>query len=128
MYPEWRGGYYFAGKPKADKSAPIGVLYISRWSSQAKAAEFAAVYAKSLAQRYQKHQGLGADGKVAPDAPPADSWQTLRGRHAWLTEEGVVVIEVRGDEILISESLDDDTTKKVEADFWPEEKTAPAKP
>jgi hypothetical protein len=128
MYPEWRGGYYFAGKPKADKSAPIGVLYISRWSSEAKAAEFAAVYAKSLAQRYQKHQGLGADGKVAPDAPPADSWQTLRGRHAWLTEEGVVVIEVRGDEILISESLDDDTTKKVEADFWPEEKTAPAKP
>src|SRR5208282_153620 len=46
IYPEWRGGYYFAGKPKADKSAdksaPIGVLYISRWSSAAKAAEFAA--------------------------------------------------------------------------------------
>ena len=53
IYPEWRGGYYFAGKPKADKSAdksaPIGVLYVSRWSSAAKAAEFAAVYAKSLA-------------------------------------------------------------------------------
>jgi hypothetical protein len=128
IYPAWRGGYYYAGKPKADKSAPIGVLYVSRWSSEAKAAEFAAVYAKSLAQRYQKRQGLRADGKVAPDAPPADSWQTLRGRHAWLTEEGVVLIEVRGDEILISESLDDDTTKKVEADFWPEEKTAPSKP
>jgi len=128
MYPEWRGGYYFAGKPKANKSGPIGVLYISRWSSPEKAAEFAAVYAKSLAQRYQKRQGLGTDGTVAPDAPPADSWKTLRGRHAWLTEEGVVLIEVRGDEILISESLDDDTTKKVEADFWPEEKAAPAKP
>ena len=132
IYPEWRGGYYFAGKPKvdksADKAAPIAVLYISRWSSPAKAAEFAAVYAKSLAQRYQKRQGLGADGKVAEDAPPADSWRTLRGRHAWMTEEGVVVIEVRGDEILISESLDDATTKKVEADFWPEEKAAPGKP
>jgi hypothetical protein len=132
LYPEWRGGYYFAGKPKGDKSAPIGVLYISRWSSPAKAAEFAAVYAKSLAERYQKHQGLGMDGKIADDAPPADSWRTLRGRHAWLTEEGVVLIEVRGDEILISESLDDATTKKVEADFWPEEKSpekaAPAKP
>jgi hypothetical protein len=128
IYPEWRGGYYFAGKPKVDKSAPIAVLYISRWSSPATAAEFAAVYAKSLAQRYQKRQGLAADGKVAEDAPPADSWRTLRGRHAWLTEEGVVVIEVRGDEILISESLDDATTKSVEADFWPEEKAAPAKP
>jgi hypothetical protein len=132
IYPEWRGGYYFAGKPKGDKSAPIGVLYVSRWSSAAKAAEFAAVYAKSLAARYQKRQVLGTDGKVAEDAPPADSWRTLRGRHAWLTEEGVVLIEVRGDEILISESLDDETTKKVEGDFWPAEKSlekaAPAKP
>ena len=94
----------------------------------AKAAEFAAVYAKSLTQRYQKRQGLGMDGKVADDAPPIDSWRTLRGRHAWLTEEGVVVIEVRGAEILISESLDDETTKMVEGDFWPEEKAAPGKP
>ena len=128
IYPEWRGGYYFAGRPKGDKSAPIGLLYVSRWSSAAKAAEFAAVYAKSLAQRYQKRQGLGADGKVAEDAPPVDSWRTLRGWHAWLTEEGVVVIEVRGDETLITESLDDETTKQVEADFWPEEKAAPVKP
>jgi hypothetical protein len=128
IYPAWRGGYYFAGRPKADKSAPLGVLYVSCWSSAAKAAEFAAVYAKSLAQRYQKRQGLGADGKAAAEAPPVDSWKTLRGRHSWLTEEGVVVIEVRGDTVLISESLDDETTKRVEADFWPEEKAAPAKP
>jgi len=128
MYPEWRGGYYFAGRPKGSKTASIAVLYVSRWSSAAKAAEFAAVYAKSLAQRYQKHQPLGTDGKVADDAPPADSWRTLRGRHAWMTEEGAVVIEVRGDAILISESLDNETTKRVEEDFWPEEKAAPAKP
>jgi hypothetical protein len=128
IYPAWRGGYYFAGKPKGDKSAPIGVLYVSRWSSAAKAAEFAAVYAKSLAQRYRKRQGLGTDGKVAEDAPPVDSWRTLRGRHAWRTEEGVVVIEVRGDAVLISESLDDETTNRVEGDFWPEEKASPVKP
>ncbi len=132
IYPAWRGGYYYAGKPKGDKSAPIGVLYVSRWSSEAKAAEFAAVYAKSLAERYQKRQALGMDGKVTDDAPLADSWRTLRGRHAWLTEEGIVVIEVHGDEVLISESLDDETTKHAEADFWPLEKpldkAAPSKP
>jgi hypothetical protein len=127
IYPAWRGGYYFAGRPQGNKSAPIGVLYVSRWSNSAKAAEFAAVYAKSLAQRYQKRQALGTDGKVAEDAPPADSWRTLRGRHAWLTEEGFVVIEVRGEEILISESLDDETTRKVEADFWPAAKPEPTK-
>lgn len=139
MYPEWRGGYYYAGKPKSEKpekksekksdiSVPIGVLYVSRWSSEPKAAEFAAIYAKGLAQRYQKHQALGADGKLAEDAPPVDSWRALRGRHAWLTEEGVVLIEVREAEILISESLDDETTKRVTDDFWPPEKPAPAKP
>jgi hypothetical protein len=118
LYPHWRGGYYFAGRPKGDRSAPLGLLYVSRWSSQAKAAEFAAVYAKSLAQRYKRPRGLGVDGRVADDAPPVDSWRTLRGRHAWLTEEGPVVIDVRGDAILISESLDDDTTKRVAVDFW----------
>jgi hypothetical protein len=128
IYPEWRGGYYFAGKPKGDKGAPIGLLYVSRWSSPAKAAEFAAVYAKSLTLRYKQHQGLGTDGKGSNDAPPADSWRTLRGRHAWLTEEGAVVIEVRGAEILISESLDDATTERVKADFWPAENAVPAKP
>jgi hypothetical protein len=118
LYPHWRGGYYFAGRPKGDKSAPLGLLYVSRWSSPAKAAEFAAVYAKSLAQRYKRPRGLGADGKVTDDAPPVDSWRTLRGYHAWLTDEGPVVIEVRGDSILISEGLDEDTTKRVAVDFW----------
>jgi hypothetical protein len=128
MYPAWRGGYYYAGKPKGNPSAPIGVLYVARWSSAAKAAEFAAVYAKSLAQRYKQHEELGADGRVNPDAPPAESWRTLRGRHAWETEEGIVVIEVRNDQTLISESLDDTTTRRVEADFWPAETAAPATP
>jgi len=39
-----------------------------------------------------------------------------------MTEEGAVVIEVRGDEVLVSESLDDETTKRVAGDFWPAEK------
>ncbi len=128
IYPAWRGGYYFAGKPKGEKSAPIGLAYVSRWSSPAKAAEFAAVYAKSLAQRYQKRQGLDAEGNITESAPPVDSWRTLRGRHAWRTEEGVVMIEVRDDAVLISESLDDETTKRVEADLWPPETSGPAKP
>ena len=122
LYPHWRGGYYFAGRPKGDKTAPLGLLYVSRWSSPEKAAEFAAVYAKSLAQRYQRPRGLGSDGKVSAGAPPVDSWRTLRGHHAWLTEEGPVVIEVRGDAVLISESLDEDTTTRATVDFWGSQK------
>jgi hypothetical protein len=118
MYPQWRGGYYFAGRPKANKSAPLAILYVSRWSSAASAAEFAAVYAKSLPKRYKQSAALDADGKTNVNAPPADSWRTLRGYHAWLTEEGPVVIEVRGDQVLISESLDKETSRRVAEDFW----------
>ena len=119
LYPSWRGGYYFAGRPKGLKTGQLGVLYVSRWATPEKAAEFAAVYATSLVQRYKQHQAVAADGKVAVDAPPVDSWRTLRGRHAWLTEEGIVVIEVRGDQVLVSESMDDETTAQAVADFWP---------
>ena len=122
MYPHWRGGYYFAGRPKGDKSGPLGLLYVSRWSSADSAAAFAAIYARSLAQRYKKAQALGGDGKVVGDAPPVDAFRTLRGRHAWMTDEGTVVIDVRGDTILISESLDDATTKRAAADLWAEGK------
>jgi hypothetical protein len=118
MYPAWRGGYYFAGRAKGVTSGPLGLLYVSRWADGEKAAEFAADYAKSLAKRYDKHEPLGNDGKVAADAPPAESWRTLRGRHTWMTEEGAVVIEVRDDRVMVSESLDDETTKRVEEDFF----------
>jgi len=52
LYPEWRGGYYYGGAPKDWFSercdAPLGLFYVSRWSSAEKASEFAAIYARSL--------------------------------------------------------------------------------
>lgn len=123
MYPAWRGGYYFAGRAKGGssgttKSGALSVVYASRWATEQKAAEFAGDYAKSLANRYQEHAAVGDDGKVMEDAPPAGAWKTLRGKHAWMTEEGTVVIEVRGDEVLVCESLDDGTVRMVEGDFF----------
>ena len=54
LYPAWRGGYYYAARPKRDAAAPLGLLYVSRWSSPEKASEFAEIYARSLAKRYKK--------------------------------------------------------------------------
>ncbi len=64
LCPEWRGGYYYAAKAKSDAkpdatpspsaTAPLGLLYVSRWSSADKAAEFAGIYADSLKQRYKE--------------------------------------------------------------------------
>jgi hypothetical protein len=43
------------------------------------------------------------------------SMKSLTGRFTWLTEEGPVVIEARGDTVLVTESLDEPTTEKLEA-------------
>ena len=125
LYPEWRGGYYYAAKPKPNAkpdsaaSASLGLLYVSRWSSADKAAAFAEIYARSLKQRYKKADAIAeaATEKVTAqdDEPPAD---LLKGRHAWDTEDGAVVIEEQGDTVFVSESLDATTTAALEKEVF----------
>jgi len=144
LYPEWRGGYYYAARVKDNADAPLGLLYVSRWSSAEKAEEFAGVYARSLVKRYKKadevgvgsssaasasgksRQGesvaakSGADEAGAKDASKHKGFKVvpLKGRHAWSTEEGTVVIEEQGDTVLVSESLDVGTTEALEREVF----------
>ena len=144
LYPEWRGGYYYAARVKDNVAAPLGLLYVSRWSSAEKAEEFAGVYARSLVKRYKKadevgvgsssaasasgksRQGesvaakSGADEAGAKDASKHKGFKVvpLKGRHAWSTEEGTVVIEEQGDTVLVSESLDVGTTETLEREVF----------
>jgi hypothetical protein len=116
LYPHWRGGYYYAVRPKGDPSSTLGLLYVSRWSGAEKAAEFAALYAKSLAERYRHVRDAAEDGKKP--AADLDSLETLTGRRTWVTEEGPVVIEVEGDTVLVTESLDQPTTERLEQEVF----------
>jgi len=125
MYPEWRGGYYYAAKPKPDPKSDasripsLGLLYVSRWSSADKAAEFAEIYAESLKQRYKKAEQEGdpvSQKAAAQNAEPKVN--LLKGRHAWLTEDGAVVIEEQGDTVFVSESLDAATTAALEKEVF----------
>jgi len=116
LYPHWRGGYYYAARPKADPSAPLGLLYVSRWSSPEKASAFAAIYAQSLAKRYKRAHEVTADEKNPPD--DLQKVESLTGTHTWLTEEGPVVIDVEGDGLLITESLDPSTTGQLEQELF----------
>ncbi len=131
MYPEWRGGYYYAAKPKPDPKSdvsripPLGLLYVSRWSSADTAAEFAEIYAESLKQRYKKAEEVGDPAPQKAAAQSAESKiDLLKGRHAWITEEGAVVIEEQGDTVFVSESLDAATTAALEKEVF----AAPATP
>jgi len=119
LYPEWRGGYYYAARPKGDAAAPLGLVYLSRWSNAEKAAEFAEIYARSLAKRYKKTEEVEdrSSGQPAADHPEYKV-DALRGRHSWTTEEGTVVIEQQGDMVLVSESLDAATTETLEKEVF----------
>lgn len=123
MYPEWRGGYYYAAKAKANADAPLGLLYVSRWSNAESAAEFAGIYAHSLQDRYKhaseadsaaKADAVATDSSDDKKAPPA-----IHGRHVWNSEEGTIVIEEQGDTVFVSESLDGGTTSALEKEVFP---------
>jgi len=118
LYPDWRGGYYYAARPKNDTAAPLGLLYVSRWSSAERAAEFAGIYARSLGQRYKKAEVVRDPSQASADRSQERKVELLQGRHAWATEEGVVVIEERGDTVLVSESLDPATTETLEKEVF----------
>jgi hypothetical protein len=118
LAPEWRGGYYYAARPKADTAAPLGLLYVSRWSSPEKASEFAEIYSRSLANRYKKVEKVADASSAQVANHPAYKVDLLQGRHAWTTEEGTVVIEEQGDTVLVSESLDPATTRTLEREVF----------
>jgi hypothetical protein len=117
LSPHWRGGYYYSVLPKDHPTAPLGLLYVSRWSNPEKAGEFAAVYAKSLTQRYHQVHSVEASG----DRPTEnlDALDKMEGRRTWATEEGSVVIEVKEDYVLVMESLDEMTATRLEEQVLP---------
>jgi len=111
LYPHWRGGYYYAARPKGDSAAPLDVLYLSRWSDAESAAKFAAIYAGALEKRYKHvHQVEEMTTKDAAKLPVTGS---LTGMHTWLTEEGPVVIVVQAENVMITESFDQATTERL---------------
>ena len=112
LYPHWRGGYYYAVHPKGDLAAPLSLLYVSRWANSDWAAQFAAIYAKGLTQRYKKVTAV-PDGSAKPEVNLADP-VSLTGKHSWMCEEGLVVIDVKNDMVFITEGLDVDIGEQIE--------------
>jgi hypothetical protein len=116
MYPHWRGGYYYAARPKGDPAAPLALLYVSRWANAEKASQFAAIYAKALAKRYVHAHDVAENGKD-PSVRTA-TLERLAGKRTWLTEEGPVVIDAEGDTVLIVESVDQPATEQLEQEVF----------
>jgi len=115
LYPHWRGGYYYAARPKGDPTAPLDVLYLSRWSDADSAAKFAGIYANALDKRYKHvHQ---VEQNASTDVTQLPLHDTLTGTHTWLTEDGPVVIVVQAANVLVTESFDQAMTERLEQEL-----------
>src|SRR5947199_7850015 len=108
IYPNWRGGYYYSVHPKGNPGAPLQLVFVSKWATPKAADQFAAIYARGIQQRYKK-LSAAADSSLPVDLKEL---RTLGGDHTWNTEEGVVVIDVKGDTILVTESLEATLTEQ----------------
>ena len=101
IYPNWRGGWYYSVHTKTDSAGTLGLVFVSKWASPRWAEEFAAIYARGVQQRYKNVEApAGSD-------LPADlkKLESLGGDHTWNTGDGPVVIDVKGDTMLVTESL-----------------------
>src|SRR5579885_2456982 len=108
IYPNWRGGYYYSVRPKGNPTAPLQLVFVSKWASPKAAAQFAAIYAGGVQQRYTTVKSPESSNL------PSDlkDLKTLGGDHTWSTEEGAVVIDVKDDTVLVTESLEPQITKQ----------------
>jgi hypothetical protein len=106
IYPNWRGGYYYSVKPKGNPAGPLGLVFVSRWANSKAAAQFAAVYARGIQQRY-KNAAPPAASELPSDLK---TLQTLSGSHNWGTEDGPIVLDVKGNTVLVTESIDQPIT------------------
>jgi hypothetical protein len=105
MYPAWRGGYYYALAPAGNEKparADLALVYLSKWATPQQADKFASLYAGTLRKTFK-------------DVQPFESDATTR---SWKTNEGAVSIETLGDMVLVLESFDDASAKKVREAVW----------
>lgn len=108
--PGWRGGYYFSYWKSNGKKAPaddridtkdLGLVYVSRWDTPGRAVDFALTYGRAVGKRYvnaQVTKSIGNDNRIE-----------------WATEEGPVVIRVKGTDVVVTEGLDKALSDKVSA-------------
>jgi hypothetical protein len=103
---DWRGGAYYAAGRKGAKpadpnsSAHIGLYYISKWSGEPAAREFAKLYAAALPKRYQGIDHVPAD----PGRP---------GLERYHTADGDIFIQQTGDAVVAVESFDAESAGKL---------------
>jgi hypothetical protein len=103
-YPHWRGGYYFAARGKDAPKDQIAMLYVSRWDSPEAAHDFAELYGDYLPKRYKN---VSWTTKCAAERDGAACTEAKA-----MTEQGKVVMQFRGSDLLIMEGFNDSVMQR----------------
>ena len=103
----WAGGLYYAAQSRNAKmdaekgeTAPLSLLYLSRWTTPQAAQRFANLYAAELARKYDQ-----ATERAPQDGADGASNDARVHERVWDTSEGPVLIAVEGKTAFVSESF-----------------------
>ena len=66
LYPAWRGGYYYAARPKHDSAAPLGLLYVFSLVDSRESVRVRRDLRSSLAKRYKKVGAVADPSSAEP--------------------------------------------------------------
>ena len=117
-YSHWRGGYYLAVRAKTAPKEQIALIYLSRWDSPDAARAFAKMYGDYVPHRYKGANRLPASCPVPASCPMTKEDCECSGRQ-WDTEEGAVLVNLAGEDLLILEGLDSATMERVRSALLP---------
>ncbi len=101
LTPGWRGGYYYAAHKKGSPADSVAFIYVSRWSDNDIAAQFARIFADSWKQRYKSLRTIAAQADKA-DAAAGQQPDTLVRKE---TDQGTVSVERDENVVLVIESF-----------------------
>lgn len=93
LTPDWRGGYYYAAHRKGTPAQDVAFIYVSKWSDEDAASDFAHLFADSWKQRYQTLRTDAPQGKEQSNT-------TLKQ-----TDKGLVSVERAGSVVIAIESF-----------------------
>ncbi|ABF41628.1 hypothetical protein Acid345_2627 [Candidatus Koribacter versatilis Ellin345] len=103
LTPGWRGGYYYAARKKGSPSDSVAFIYVSRWSDNDVAAQFARIFTDSWKQRYKSLRAIAAPADKA-NAAAGKAPDTIVRKQ---TDQGTVSVERDENVVIVTESFPD---------------------
>lgn len=113
MWPQWRGGYYYAARQKKGPADNLALIYLSQWAEPEQATKFAAIYANSLNDKYKHVQAATTPRPAGERTPSGIQVSIADATTQWTTEDGPVFIEPHGKFVLVMEGFDPETAARV---------------